>query len=44
MPYRPYKTGHSDEENTSFITQIVHKAFFSNLPDSNVCVIDAVFV
>jgi hypothetical protein len=37
-------TGNSDEENTSFNTQIVHKALYSNLRHCDVCVIDAVFV
>jgi len=42
--YRLYKTGYFNEENTSFNTQIIHKAVPCYLPDSNVCVVDAVFV
>jgi hypothetical protein len=41
---RLYKTGYPDEKNTSFNTQIIHKAFRSHLPDRDVCIIDAVFV
>jgi hypothetical protein len=41
---RGYKTVHPDEENTSFITQSIHKAIYSYLRYRNVCVIDAIFI
>jgi len=38
------QTGHPDEENTPLNSKVVHKALFGNLPDCDVCVIDAIFI